>query len=164
MTPFIIGCFVILFILLAVFTGKTTLSKFEWLPGEEILWEEEGSTYYVSFPHSRGSNRPNSKVVLTGHRLLLCQKPLGSKDPLITHVLCWNRQSPSDAQTLSGTMKRGFVTMDILPTSLELVEEDEKVLLVVSVAPQGGSSTLPDQFRITIKDRKGLEMALRSLG
>ena len=54
--------------------------------------------------------------------------------------------------------------MDFLPTSLELVEEDEKVLLVVSVAPQGGSSTLPDQFRITIKDRKGLEMALRSLG
>ena len=146
MNPLLVafGVFALLAVVFGLAWKGTTLSKLELGPEERVLFELEGLT--VDRDSLGGKSRsPNSVVRVTNERIIIAQRALLTKDPLLRYVLSYSG-CQSEGAGLVATLKSGYLSCEIDPA--EIREDSSAVVFPL----RGGAIVGASSVRVPVED------------
>lgn len=141
----------------AVLFRHSTLDKLPFLPGEEVLFEEDGVRVEQAHPR-RTVVFLRCLVRVTNYRIITAQHALLSKKKPLRHVAAY-RGPAGEGVDLPKTLGKGFVVVSLNKDRIRLETRNEKPVVVIpldgSILTEGQSAVIytknMDAFRDLLK-------------
>lgn len=126
----VILVFIAVLVFFSIATRKSTLDKLEKLPGEEILFEEEGIRV-----EQAGAPRTavfmNCIVRVTGRRIIIAQKMLFGKTYALRHVIIYDVYS--DETDLAQSLRKGYLNFEVTRSKVKIERDSERCLITIPI-------------------------------